>query len=63
MAAKLRGYKTIITGVFLVAYALAALIGVPVPNPDGETALAITGAAMVLLRFVTDGPALNRDSE
>lgn len=63
MAEKLRGYKTIITGAFLVAYALAAVIGAPVPNPDGEAALALTGALMVILRFVTNGPALNRDGE
>lgn len=51
-----KGFKTVITGGFLVAYAAAAVLGIEVPVPEGEQALAFTGAVMILLRFVTDGP-------
>lgn len=53
---RLKGYRTIIVGGFLVAYAIADMLGIDVPNPDGEQAVALSGAAMLLLRFITSGP-------
>lgn len=53
---KFKGYKTIIVGAFLVAYAAAGVLGVEVPAPDGEQALGLAGAVMLILRFFTDGP-------
>lgn len=57
MFGRFKGYKTIAVGGFLVAYAVAAMAGIEVPTPDGEEAMGLTGALMLILRFVTNGPA------
>lgn len=53
---KLQGYRTIIVGAFLVAYAVASWAGIPIPEPDSEQALAVSGVVMMFLRFITSGP-------
>lgn len=52
---RIRGYKTLATGAFLVTYALAGAAGIDVPSPDGEQALVVSGALMIMLRFATSG--------
>lgn len=53
---RLRGYRTLITAGFLVLYAIASTLGAEVPEPDGESALLVTGGLMAILRLVTKTP-------
>lgn len=57
MLKKMKGWKTYSVALFLVLYAIASALGLDVPSPDGEEALALSGAVMMILRFVTTGPA------
>lgn len=61
MLERIRGFRTIIVGVLLVLYALSSVAGIDVPDPDGETALTVTGALMIALRLVTNGPVPFRE--
>lgn len=52
---KLKGYKTIIVGAAIGAFAVAKFAGVELPDPSGEEVAAVASALMILLRLITSG--------
>ena len=53
---KIQGYKTFIVAGLLIVYAVLNWMSIEVPDPDGETALSVGGAFMILMRLVTKTP-------
>ncbi|HEY6009445.1 MAG TPA: hypothetical protein VIU40_14055 [Geobacteraceae bacterium] len=54
MLAAIKGYRTIIVAILVIAYGVAGAAGVDVPASDNSFSLAITGLLMAIMRYFTD---------